>query len=261
MPFRNRADRGSWRAFLTACGLSFRTSPVSFLAIVVAGTLAGLVLAPAAVLTKRLVNDLGDEQARQQVTALILLAVLITMLTGLATATSALAGIPAYRLAGRLRVITETELARACARFPGTGILDDAALQDRLRLAREGAHDGPAGRWPAPSSGCSPRLARFGSFVGVLWATSPAMLAVLLVNGHPAGAGAPCASIARSVRYTEQASTAYRWRDYFTELFSTPAAARDMRLYGAQQDLLGRLRRALADRRPSWTCAKRPCSR
>ena len=150
----------------------------------VAGTLAGLVLAPAAVLTKRLVNDLGDEQARQQVSTLVLLAVLITVLTGLATATSSLAGIPAYRLAGRLRVVTETELARACARFPGTAMLDDAALQDRLRLAREVRTTVP----PAVAStivGAFSALARLGSFVGVLWATSPTMLAVLLATVIP----------------------------------------------------------------------------
>jgi len=243
MPSRARADRPSWRAFLAASRLAFRTSPVSFLVIVLAGILAGSVLAPAAVLTKHLVNDLGDDQARQHVATLLLWAVLITMLTGLAAATNSLAGIPAYRLAGRLRVVTETELARACARFPGTEVLDDATLQDRLGLAREGAHDGPS-MVASTIVGVFSAVSQLSAFVGVLWATSPAMLAVLLATVIPLVL-LRRATVARSIQYAELASTAYRWRDYFTELFSTPAAARDLRLYGAQEDLLGRLRHHL----------------
>ena len=243
MPSRAPADRSSWRAFLAASRLAFRTSPGSFLVIVLAGILAGSVLAPAAVLSKRLINDLGDAQARQHVATLVLWAVLIAVLTGLGTAVNALAGIPAYRLAGRLRVVTETDLARACARFPGTEVLDDAALQDRLGLAREGAHDGPA-MVASTIVGVFSSVSQLGAFVGVLWATSPTMLAVLLATVIPLVL-LRRATVARSIRYAELASGAYRWRDYFTELFSTPASARDMRLYGAQDDLLGRLRHHL----------------
>ena len=139
MPSPTGTDRSTGRAFLAACRLAFRTSPISFLVIIVAGIAAGSVLAPAAVLSKHLINDLADEQARRQVGTLVLLAVLITVLTALGMVTTSLAGIPAYRLAGRVRVVTETELARACARFPGTEALDDPAVQDRLGLAREGA--------------------------------------------------------------------------------------------------------------------------
>ena len=243
MPPPARAETSSWRAFLVASRLALRTSPVSFAVIVVAGVLAGSALAPAAVLTKRLVNDLGDGQARQHVGTLVLLAVLIAVLTGLATAVTTLAGIPAYRLAGRLRVVTETELARACARFPGTEPLDDAVMQDRLALAREGAHDGPS-MVASTIVGVFSSASQLGAFVGVLWATSPAMLAVLLATVIPLVL-LRRVTVARSISYAELASTAYRWRDYFAELFSTPAAARDMRLYGAQDDLLGRLRRHL----------------
>lgn len=240
---RTGTDRRSGQAFLIACRLAFRTSPISFAVIILAGIAAGSVAAPAAVLTKHLVNDLTDQQARQHVGGLVLLAVLITLLTALATATNALAGIPAYRLAGRIRVVTETELARACARFPGTEVLDDATLQDRLGLAREGAHDGPA-MVASTIVGTFSSCSRIGGFVGVLWATSPAMLGVLLATVVPLVLLRRAAT-SRSIRYAELASTAYRWRDYFTELFSTPAAARDMRLYGAQADLLGRLRHHL----------------
>jgi ATP-binding cassette subfamily B protein len=243
MPSPARAELSSWRAFLAASRLALRTSPGSFVTIVVAGILAGSVLAPAAVLTKHLVNDLSDDRARQHTAALVLLAVLITVLTGVATAVNALAGIPAYRLAGRLRVATETELARACADFPGTEVFDDAALQDRLGLAREGAHEGPA-MVASTIVGVFSSLSQLTAFVSVLWATSPAMLAVMLATVIPLVL-LRRATVARSIRYAELASNAYRWRDYFTELFSTPAAARDMRLYGAQEDLLGRLRHHL----------------
>ena len=243
MPPRNRADRGSWPAFLAASRLAWRTSPVSFLVIVVAGVLAGSVLAPAAVLTKRLVNDLGDGQARQQAATLVLVAVLIAVLTALATAANSLAGIPADRLAGRLRVVTETELTRACARFPGTEVFDDAALQDRLRLAREGAHEGPS-MVASTIVGIVSSASQLAAFVGVLWATSPGMLAVLLATVVPLVL-LRRATVTMSIRYAELATSAYRWRDYFTELFGTPSAARDMRLYGAQDDLLSRLRHHL----------------
>jgi ATP-binding cassette subfamily B protein len=243
MPSPTSTELSSGRAFLSACRLAFRTSPVSFLTIVLAGIAAGSVFAPAAVLTKHLVNDLTDPHTRQHAGPLVLLAVLITVLTALGTVTNSLAGIPAYRLAGRIRVVTETELARACARFPGTEALDDPAVQDRLGLAREGAHDGPAmvaSTIVATFSACS----RIGGFVGVLWATSPAMLGVLLATVIPLVLLRRVAT-ARSIRYAELASTAYRWRDYFAALFNTPASARDIRLYGAQDDLLDRLRHQL----------------
>ena len=243
MPSRTGTDRSTGRAFLAACRLAFRTSPISFLIIVLAGAAAGAVLAPAAVLTKHLVNDLTDAHARQHAGGLVLLAVLITVLTALGTVTNSLAGIPAYRLAGRVRVVTETELARACARFPGTEVLDDPAVQDRLGLAREGAHDGPA-MVASTIVGTFSSCSRIGGFVGVLWATSPEMLVVLLATVIPLVALRRVAT-ARSIRYAELASTAYRWRDYFSGLFNTPAPARDMRLYGAQHDLLGRLRHHL----------------
>jgi ATP-binding cassette subfamily B protein len=243
MPSPTGTDRSTGRAFLAACRLAFRTSPISFLVIIVAGIAAGSVLAPAAVLSKHLINDLADEQARRQVGTLVLLAVLITVLTALGMVTTSLAGIPAYRLAGRVRVVTETELARACARFPGTEALDDPAVQDRLGLAREGAHDGPA-MVASTIVGTFSSCSQIGGFVGVLWATSPAMLGVLLATVIPLVLLRRAAT-ARSLRYTELASTAYRWRDYFTALFNTPAPARDMRLYGAQEDLLGRLRHHL----------------
>jgi len=243
MPSRTSTDRSSRRSFLSACRLALRTSPISFLTIVVAGVAAGSVLAPAAVLTKHLVNDLADAHARQHVGTLVLLAVLITVLTALGTVTNALAGIPAYRLAGRIRVVTETELARTCARFPGTEALDDPAVQDRLGLAREGAHDGPA-MVASTIVGTFSSCSRIGGFVGVLWATSPPMLGVLLATVIPLVVLRRAAT-ARSLHYAELASTAYRWRDYFTGLFNTPAPARDMRLYGAQDELLGRLRHHL----------------
>ena len=257
MPSRTSTELSSGRAFLSACRLAFRTSPISFLTIVVAGVAAGSVLAPAAVLTKHLVNDLADPSGRQHVGTLVLLAVLITVLTTLATVTNSLAGIPAYRLAGRIRVITETELARACARFPGTEPLDDPAVQDRLGLAREGAHDGPA-MVASTIVGTFSSCSRIGGFVGVLWATSPAMLGVLLATVIPLVLLRRVAT-ARSLRYAELASTAYRWRDYFTALFNTPAAARDMRLYGAQDDLLDRLGTSCRPR-SGWTCADPPCN-
>ncbi len=243
MPSPTSTDHSTGRAFLTACRLAFRTSPISFVAIILAGIAGGSVLAPAAVLTKHLINDLADEQARRHAGALVLVAVLITVLTALGVVTTSLAGIPAYRLAGRVRVVTETELARACARFPGTEALDDPAVQDRLGLAREGAHDGPA-MVASTIVGTFSSCSRIGGFVGVLWATSPAMLGVLLATVIPLVLLRRAAT-ARSLRYTELASTAFRWRDYFTALFNTPAPARDMRLYGAQEDLLGRLRHHL----------------
>ncbi|MGI8667363.1 MAG: ABC transporter ATP-binding protein, partial [Jatrophihabitans sp.] len=236
-------ERSSGSAFLAACRLAFRTSPISFVVIILAGVAAGSVLAPAAVLTKHLINDLADEQARRHAGTLVLLAVLIAVLTALGKVTTSLAGIPAYRLAGRVRVVTETELARACARFPGTEALDDPAVQDRLGLAREGAHDGPA-MVASTIVGTFSSCSQIGGFVGVLWATSPAMLGVLLATVIPLVLLRRAAT-ARSLRYTELASTAYRWRDYYTALFNTPAPARDMRLYGAQEDLLGRLRHHL----------------
>ena len=233
------------RAFLSACRLAFRVSPLTFFAIVLLGVVGGSVLAPATIAAKSLINELTSPQRGQHITVIVLLAITASGLTALGSAAIYLAGIPAYRLAAQVQLETETQLATACGRFPGVEPLEDATVQDRMSLAQRGAHEAPE----LVTSTITQFLttsSRIVTFVGAVWSAFPPMVIALLLSAVPL-ALLQRRIQQRSIYYNEQANVAYRWRDYFSQLFLTPATAREMRLYGAQEVFAGRLRARLAE--------------
>lgn len=225
--------------------MAVRTSPIDFALIGLLGLLGGSALAPAALLTKRVVNELASPDRGQHTTTVIALAILASAMTALGAAATYLAGIPAYRLAAKIQLKTETELAKACGRIPGVEALEDATTQDRLLLAQRGAHQAPQ-LVTSTISQLLTTISRTGAFIAVLWAAFPPMVLALLVSVLPL-VGLQRRVNRRAIGYNEQANQAYRWRDYFTQLFTNPASAREMRLYVAQEQLVARLRERLAD--------------
>lgn len=228
--------RGAFRLVL-------RVAPGAGLATVILGTCSGAASAPAAWLTKRLIDDLVHGGTSR--TVVVLLAGGALLLIGVGAVAAYLAGIPAATLEARIQIETESELAAACARHVGTRFLDDPQQQDLLLLAQRGAHETP-GLVAYSTTGLFSSVAGIAAYVVVLYTSWPAMLLALFATA------VPIALIQRSVsRRTlatvEWAASSYRWRDYYTGLFTNPVSARDMRLYGAEQLFAGRVAGHLSD--------------
>jgi ATP-binding cassette subfamily B protein len=79
------------------------------------------------------------------------------------------------------------------------------------------------------------------AYVVVLYTVWPGMLAALLATAIPIAIIQRRVS-RRAVTVAEGATESYRWRDYYSTLFTDPVSARDMRLYGAERLFVDRLR-------------------
>ena len=83
------------------------------------------------------------------------------------------------------------------------------------------------------------------AFVFVLARSWPWMLAALFATAVPVALVQRRLS-RQMVRTTERAVASYRWSDYYAALFTAPAPAREMRLYGSQRLLADRMSAHLA---------------
>jgi ATP-binding cassette, subfamily B, bacterial len=227
-----------FRGLLGATRLAATASPLAVIATIGLGVVSGVAGAPAAWLTQELIDTLS--RAGSSTIAVAALAGGAAILAGLGSCAAYLAGIPGVHLAAKVQIETESRLAAACARFVGTHILDDPEKQNQLHLAQRGAHDAPmlvtssAMEW---FSSVSSILA----YVVVLYAVWPAMLVAVLMTAIPIAVIQRRVS-RRAVAVAEAATSSYRWRDYYSALFTNPVSARDMRLYGAEQLFVDRLR-------------------
>ncbi|MEP6697913.1 MAG: ABC transporter ATP-binding protein [Pseudonocardiales bacterium] len=225
-----------------ALRLVLRVAPGAALATLVLGTFSGAAAAPAAWLTKRLVDDLVHHGTSRLLIALLAGGALLLM--GFGVMAAYLGGIPAATLEARIQIETESELAAACARHVGTRFLDDPQQQDRLLLAQRGAHETP-GLVAYSATGLFSSVAGIAGYVVVLYASWPAMLIALFVTALPIALIQRTVS-RRTLATAEWAAASYRWRDYYTGLFTNPVSARDMRLYGAEKLFVGRVATHLA---------------
>ena len=231
------------RGLVGALRLVVRVGPLAGLATLVLGILSGAASAPAAWLTKHLVDDLVRSEVRTSV--VVLLAAGAMLLTGAGTAMAYLAGIPAARLEAGVQLETERELAAACGRRVGTRFLDDPGQQDRLLLAQRGAHETP-GLVTNSATELFSSAAGIMAYAVVLYTSWPWMLAALLATAVPIALIQRRVS-RRMLATAEWAAGSYRWRDYYTALFTNPVSARDMRLYGAESLFVARLGAHLSD--------------
>ncbi len=219
-----------------------RAAPAAAPAGVVLGVCSGATAAPAAWLTQRLVDELSAGGAAAGQVAL--LAGGAALLAGAGRAALHLTGIADAVVEARVRVDTARTLASACGRPAGTGFLDDPAEQDRLLMAARGAHEAPVTLVDSVTTAVA-AVTGIATFVVVLARSWPWMLAALFATA------VPVALVQRRlgrqmVRTTERAVASYRWSDYYAALFTAPATAREMRLYGAQRLLADRMSGHLA---------------
>jgi ATP-binding cassette, subfamily B, bacterial len=225
--------------FREAVRIAFRVAPGCAVVTTVLGILSGLAAAPAAWLTKRLLDDLTSHSNHASVVEVGVLAASAVLLVGTATCAAYAAGIAGTRLAARVQIETETQLAGVCASFVGTSFLDDPAQQDRLLLAQRGAHDAPT-LVTSSTVACFSSIATISGFVVVLYASWPVMLLATAAVAVPVSFIQRNVS-RRAVAVAESAATSYRWRDYYAQVFTNPVSARDIRIHGAEQLFVNRL--------------------
>ena len=226
---------------LSAVRLAFRTAPAIATATAAFGVLSGVAAAPAAYLSKRLIDLLsaGDGST----SAVGALAVVASLLVAATTAFAYLAGIFETELSGRAQYVTLTDLAQACGRYAGTAFLDDPDVHERLSLARRGAHEAPpilASLMVAVVSSA----ASVGSFALILAVSWPWMLCLVVLTSLPMAMLQRRAS-RRMFAAAERSSAEYRWAEYVEGLYTSPPAARDMRLHGAVESFAALHRRHL----------------
>ena len=214
-----------------------RVAPGAAVAGLVLGAASGATAAPAAWLTRRLVDELAAGGARAAQVGL--LAASAALLAGAGRAAVYLGAIPDATVEARVRVETSRALALASGRPAGTAFLEDPAAQDRLLLATRGAHEAPVQLIDSVSTVLG-AVTGIATFVVVLAASWPWMLAALFATA------APIALVQRRLsrqmfRTTERVVGSYRWSDYYAALFTAPAPAREMRLYGTQRLLADRM--------------------
>ena len=208
----------------------------------VLGVCSGATAAPAAWLTQRLVDELSAGGAPPGQVAL--LAGGAALLAGAGRAALHLTGIADAKVEARVRVDTARTLASACGRPVGTGFLDDPAEQDRMLMAARGAHEAPVMLADSVTTAVA-AITGIAAFVFVLARSWPWMLAALLATAVPVALVQRRLS-RQMVRTTERAVASYRWSDYYAALFTAPAPAREMRLYGTQRLLADRMSAHLA---------------
>jgi ATP-binding cassette subfamily B protein len=233
------------RALRQAVRLAVRVSPRAAIGTAVLGVLSGLAAAPASWLVKVLIDDLTRTTSRPSALVVGLLAGTSALLAGLAVAAAYASGIACNRLEALVQIETETTLAEACSRFVGTSFLDDPDQHDRLNLAQRGAHEAPGLVTTSVVEFVS-SIAMISTYAVVLWLAWPLMLVAMLATAVPAALIQRNMSL-RAVAVARAATASYRWRDYYAQLFTTPASARDMRLYGSQRLMMDRLRGNLTE--------------
>lgn len=226
---------------LSAVSLAFRTAPAIATATAAFGVLSGVAAAPAAYLSKRLIDLLSGGGG--STSAVGALAVAASLLVAATTAFAYLAGIFETELSGRVQYVTQTDLAQACGRYAGTAFLDDPDVHERLSLARRGAHEAPpilASLMVAVVSSA----ASVGSFALILAVSWPWMLCLVVLTSLPMAMLQRRAS-RRMFAAAERSSAEYRWAEYVEGLYTSPPAARDMRLHGAVESFAALHRRHL----------------
>lgn len=221
---------------INAIRLAFRTAPLVALATVVLGALSGLAAAPSAWLVKKLLDVLAAGDGSSGAVVGLAVAASLTMA---ASATFAyLAGIFEIDLSGRVQYVTQTRLAEACVSYEATAFLDDPEVHERLNLARRGAHEAPPVLANLVVTVVS-SVALVASFATVLAASWPWMLAAVAVTSVPM-AFLQRRTASRMFSAAERSAVEYRWSDYIGDLFTTPAADREMRLFDSTATLLDR---------------------
>lgn len=222
--------------------LTWRASPGRLLGCAVLTLLAAAVPVTVAWLTKLVLDAVAGREGT--LTRLLGLVAGLAV-TGLVAATLPQVGqylrVTLQRAVGR----TATErLFTAVNRLVGLRELEDPAFLDRVRMAQQAAGEAPA-RVVEYAFGLVQAALTLVGLTVALAAVSPELAVVVLVAGLPTLA-AELALSGRRVRVMWDVAPYERREIFYGMLLVSPAAAREIRLFGAGRWLVGRM---LAERR------------
>jgi ATP-binding cassette, subfamily B, bacterial len=227
------------RAIGAAIALQWQVAPAPAAAIAaLTGATAGT-SALAAWLTKQLLDAIAAGDAHRAVR----FAALGGAIGGLTLCATHAAQILSATIRRRVVLHVERALFRKVNELDGLRQFEDPAFHDRLRLAEQAARDAPH-QVGDLALAVIRTVVSIGALLGVVIAVSPVIAALLLVSG----ALALAARIARSrsdLATLDALAPTQRWRDAYRALLVDVKAAKEIRLFGLGELLLGRMIGAL----------------
>ncbi len=235
---------GLVRSLRTALALQWRAAPVPSAVVVALTAAASCMPALGAWLAKRIVDELA-RGAGADGDALVLLAVAAGGVVGLTAVLLPASRYMEMTVRRRVALAVDRSLFAATVALPGLRNFEDPQFQGRLRMAEQAASEAPV-QFTELGNALVRTVVTVASLVGVVLLISPALAALLLLTGGIALA----AQIVRSrndVVLMEQSIHSMRWRDFYRSLLIDVRAAKEIRLFGLGDLLLGRMVGALAD--------------
>ncbi len=147
-------------------------------------------------------------------------------------------------LAARAKVTLRVErsLMTKVVALAGLRHFEDPSFLARLRLAEEAAHEAPQ-ELTSLATSLFRAVVSVVTLTAVVAAVAPAIAGLLLVVGA-VGLGAQLVRNRWSAQVSEALVHTHRWRDFYRALLIDVRAAKEIRLFGLGELLLGRLTRA-----------------
>ena len=239
----HRSGPGLVRSLRTALALQWRAAPGAS-GVVVALTIAGSSMpALGAWLAKKIVDELARGAAADG-DALLLLAAAAGAVVGLTAVLLPASRYMEMSVRRRVTLAVDRSLFAVTVALPGLRDFEDPQFQGRLRMAEQAASEAPV-QFTELANALIRTIVTVTSLVGVVLLISPALSALLLLTGGIALA----AQIVRSrndVALMEQSIHSMRWRDFYRALLLDVKAAKEIRLFGLGDLLLGRMVGALS---------------
>jgi ATP-binding cassette subfamily B protein len=223
---RSLTARGPAKAFATAASLSWRAHWQAVAAQFLVAGLAGL----APVVAAWLLRSILDALAGQQRSGLLLLAIGLGIASGSIGLLSSLSNYLTAQSGRAVQRYAAAELFAAVAGFAGLRRFEDAAFQDRLRVAEQAGTSGPGQIMSAGMTLVQSALT-IGGFLVTVAALNQLMAVVLVLAAVPA----VCLErgmARRQFALIAQISHGQRRQYFYASLLASLAAAKEIRLFG-----------------------------
>jgi ATP-binding cassette subfamily B protein len=235
-------------AIAAALALQWRVAPAASTALTALAAATAGAGALAAWLTKQLLDAIAAADAGRAVAR----AVLAGALAGLALCLTHAAQILGATVRRRVALHVERALFHKVIELDGLRQFEDPAFRDRLELAEQAARDAPH-QVADLALAMLRAVISIAALVGVVLAVSPAV-ALLLVASGALGLVARIARTRGDLAVLDALAGTRRWRESYRALLVDVKAAKEIRLFGLGELLLGRMIGALdrATAREAW---------
>ncbi|MYT93949.1 ATP-binding cassette domain-containing protein [Streptomyces sp. SID8359] len=237
------------RAAVAALVLAFRASPLLVFAYVVLALASGSLPVAIGWLTKLIVDGLVDGVSLERAITLGSALAVAGLLQGIAPIVSRFLG---AELGREIGLIAQESLFTAVNRFIGLAPFESPNYLDRMRLAKRSGQDGPHQVLDG-GLGTVRSLITITGFVGSLFILAPLMACFILAFGIPVLVAEIALSRVRA-KMLWQIGPTERREMFYDQLLSSEEAAKEVRLFGLGDFLLGRMQK---ERRASNSAKRR----